>query len=186
MQASTNVIHTVKSGDSLWKIAVKYEIGLKEIISANPNLKNPNLIYPEQKISVPSKSTADTSIQNEILKLVNNERSKQGLNPLKLNWEVSRVAKVKAEDMAHEGYFSHTSPTYGTPFEMLKHYGIVYRTAGENIAAGQPNAQEVMEAWMNSTGHRANILNAKYTDLGVGYATGGSYKTYWVQQFIGK
>lgn len=170
----------------MWKIAVKYEVGLKEIITANPEIKNPSLIYPNQKIKVPRKSEADTSVQNEILTLVNAERSKQGLKPMKLNWELSRVAKVKAEDMAHEKYFSHTSPTYGTPFEMMKHFGITYRTAGENIAAGQKTPREVMQAWMNSKGHRANILNANYTELGVGQGSGGPYNIYWVQMFIGK
>lgn len=169
----------------MWKIAVKYEMGLKEIITANPEIKNPSLIYPNQKIKVPRKSEADTSVQNEILSLVNAERSNLGLNPLKLNWELSRVAKAKSEDMAHEGYFSHTSPTYGTPFEMMKHFGITYRTAGENIAAGQKTSREVMQAWMNSKGHRENILNPKYTELGVGQASGGSYGVYWTQMFIG-
>lgn len=184
-QASTYDIHVVKRGDSMWKIAVKYEMGLKEIITANPEIKNPSLIYPNQKIKVPRKSEADTSVQNEILSLVNAERSNLGLNPLKLNWELSRVAKAKSEDMAHEGYFSHTSPTYGTPFEMMKHFGITYRTAGENIAAGQKTSREVMQAWMNSKGHRENILNPKYTELGVGQASGGSYGVYWTQMFIG-
>lgn len=184
-QASTYDVHTVQRGDSLWKIAVKYEVGLSEIINENPEIKNPNLIYPGQKVKVPRKSEADTSVQNEILSLVNAERSKVGLNPLKLNWELSRVAKIKSEDMAHEGYFSHTSPTYGTPFEMMKHFGIKYKTAGENIAAGQKTPKEVMVAWMNSKGHRENILNKKYTEIGVGYFKGGSYGSYWTQQFIG-
>lgn len=184
-QALSYDVHTVQRGDSLWKIAVKYEVGLSEIITANPEVKNPSLIYPGQKIKIPRKDEADTSVQNEILNLVNAERSNLGLKPLKLNWELSRVAKIKSEDMAHEGYFSHTSPTYGTPFEMMKHFGIKYKTAGENIAAGQKTPKEVMRAWMNSTGHRANILNKNYTEIGIGKATGGSYGIYWTQQFIG-
>ena len=85
--------------------------------------------------------------------------------------------------MRDKNYFDHTSPTYGSPFEMMRHFGINYSSAGENIAAGQKTAQEVMNSWMNSSGHRANILNKDYEQLGVGYVEGGSYGTYWVQMF---
>jgi uncharacterized YkwD family protein len=94
------------------------------------------------------------------------------------------VARYKAMDMRDNNYFSHTSPTYGDPFTMIKHFGISFTAAGENIAAGQATPQEVVQAWMNSPGHRANILNSTYTDIGVGYAAGGSEHYYWVQQFI--
>lgn len=175
--------HVVKSGDTMWKIAVKYQVGVQEIIDANPQITNPNLIYPNQKLNIP---VQDTSTEQEILKLVNAERSKAGVKPLTLNWELSRVAKFKSEDMRDNNYFSHTSPTYGSPFDMIKNFGISYSAAGENIAAGQKTADEVMKAWMNSSGHKANILNANYTQLGVGKATGGSYSTYWTQMFIKK
>lgn len=173
--------YTVKSGDTMWKIAVKYQMGVSEIINANPQVTNPNLIYPNQKLNVPVKSSQDTSVENEVLSLVNNERSKQGLRPLTLNWELSRVAKIKSQDMSNNRYFSHQSPTYGSPFDMMQNFGITYRTAGENIAMGQTNATQVMRDWMNSSGHRANILNRNFTELGV-----GKYGTYWTQQFIGK
>lgn len=175
--------HVVKSGDTMWKIAVKYQVGVQEIIDANPQITNPNLIYPNQKLNIP---VQDTSTEQEILKLVNAERSKAGVEPLTLNWELSRVAKFKSEDMRDNNYFSHTSPTYGSPFNMIKNFGISYSAAGENIAAGQKTADEVMKAWMNSSGHKANILSANYTQLGVGKATGGSYGTYWTQMFIKK
>ena len=84
--------------------------------------------------------------------------------------------------MADNRYFSHTSPTYGSPFQMIKNFGISYRTAGENIAAGQRTPKAVVDAWMNSSGHRANILNASYTQIGVGYVASGHY---WTQMFIG-
>lgn len=184
--AASTTTHTVKSGDTMWKIAVKYEVGCQEIIDANPQVTNPNLIYPGQKLNVPTKSAEETSTEQEILNLVNAEREKQGLSPLTLNWELSRVAKFKSEDMRDNNYFSHTSPTYGSPFNMMKSFGISYKSAGENIAAGQKTAQAVMDSWMNSSGHRANILSENYTELGVGKATGGSYGTYWTQMFIGK
>ena len=85
--------------------------------------------------------------------------------------------------MHNIGYFSHTSPTYGSPFDMMKNYGILYKAAGENIAQGQTSAQQVMNAWMNSSGHRANILNSTYTHIGVGYVSDGHY---WTQMFIKK
>ena len=183
-QAATT--HTVVSGDTMWKIAVKYQAGCQEIIDANSQVSNPNLIYPGQKLNIPTKSSEETSTEQEILKLVNSERSKQGLSPLTLDWELSRVAKFKSEDMRDNNYFSHTSPTYGSPFNMMKSFGITYKSAGENIAAGQQSSAEVMQSWMNSSGHRANILSKNYTQLGVGKATGGSYGTYWTQMFISK
>lgn len=178
--------HTVVSGDTMWKIAVKYQVGCQEIIDANTQVLNPNLIYPGQKLNIPTKSSEELSTEQEILKLVNAERAKVGASPLTLDWELSRVAKFKSEDMRDNNYFSHTSPTYGSPFNMMKSFGIIYKSAGENIAAGQKTAQAVMNDWMNSSGHKANILSKNYTRLGVGKATGGSYGTYWTQMFISK
>ena len=101
--------------------------------------------------------------------LVNQERSKAGLKPLAMDWELQRTARTKACDMSQKGYFSHTSPTYGSPFDMMRQFGISYKTAGENIAQGQRTPQEVMKSWMNSQGHRENILKPEYTHIGVGY-----------------
>lgn len=177
--------HTVQSGDTMWKIAVKYQVGVSEVIQANPAVKNPNLIYPGQKLNIPELGEVK-SAEEQVAALVNQERSKYGLKPLKLNWELSRVARYKSQDMIDKNYFSHTSPTYGSPFTMMKNFGISYRAAGENIAAGQKTPQEVMNAWMNSEGHRKNILSSQYTEIGVGYAKGGSYGHYWTQMFITK
>ncbi|MER2000423.1 MAG: CAP domain-containing protein, partial [Lysinibacillus sp.] len=94
-----------------------------------------------------------------------------------------RVAKYKSQDMHDKNYFSHTSPTYGSPFDMMKKFDISYKSAGENIAKGQTSATQVMEAWMNSSGHRANIMDAKFTHIGVGYVKEGNY---WTQMFIKK
>jgi len=175
--------HTVKSGDTMWKIAVKYQVGISEIISANPQIKNPNLIYPGQKINIPNIDDVKT-LENEVIKLVNAERSKRGLQTLTANWEVSRVARYKSQDMAKKGYFSHTSPTYGSPFAMMESFGIKYSAAGENIAKGQRTPQEVMNAWMNSAGHRSNILSPSYTQIGVGVAKDSAGRYYWTQMFI--
>lgn len=173
--------YTVVSGDSMWKIAVKTQTGVQELINANSQLKNPNLIYPGQKLNVPEQE--GQAVEQEVVRLVNVERAKAGLPALKIDWELARVAEHKSEDMKNKRYFSHTSPTYGSPFNMIKSYGINYRSAGENIAQGQRSAQQVMTAWMNSSGHRANILNKNYTHIGVGYVADGHY---WTQMFIQK
>nr|WP_263323203.1 SafA/ExsA family spore coat assembly protein [Neobacillus sp. Marseille-Q6967] len=178
-------VYTVQPGDSLWKIAVRYQVGLSEIISANPQFRNPNLIYPGQKVTIPNLD-ATKSIENQVIALTNQERAKHGLRALTQDWELSRVARYKSMDMRDKNYFSHTSPTYGSPFTMMKNFGINYRAAAENIAAGQTSAQEVVQAWMNSPGHRANILSGNYTHIGVGYAKGGSQRHYWTQMFISK
>jgi uncharacterized YkwD family protein/spore coat assembly protein SafA len=178
-------VYTVQPGDSLWKIAVRYQVGISEIIQANPQFKNPNLIYPGDKVNIPNYD-AIKSIENQVIQLTNQERAKNGLRPLAANWELSRVARYKSNDMRDKRYFEHTSPTYGSPFTMMKNFGISYRSAGENIAAGQRTAQEVVNSWMNSAGHRQNILSPNFNQIGVGYSSGGSYGTYWTQMFIQK
>lgn len=178
--ATSASAYTVESGDTMWKIAVKHQVGVMEIINANPQISNPNLIYPNQWVNIPAVS--EKNVEKQVVDLVNSERAKHGLAPLKEDWEVSRVARHKSQDMRDRGYFSHTSPTYGSPFDMMKSYGISYRSAGENIAQGQRTPQSVMNSWMNSSGHRANILSKDFTHIGVGYASGN----YWTQMFIKK
>lgn len=175
--------HTVVSGDTLWKIAVKYEIGLSEIKSANPQIENFDLIYPGQVISIPTLDANITSYEREVIRLVNEIRAENGLNALAYDWELSRVARYKSQDMKDNKYFSHTSPVYGTPFQMIKNFGLSFRSAGENIAKGYSTPQAVVNGWMNSSGHRANILNTSYTHIGVGYVSSGNY---WTQMFLAK
>ena len=179
---AANLSHTVAKGDTMWKLAAKYEVGTGEIISANPQISNPNLIYPGQVLTIPQTDSTVSSHETEVIRLVNEIRKENGLSPLTANWELSRVARFKSQDMKDNRYFSHTSPTYGTPFQMIKAFGLTYRTAGENIAHGYQTPQAVVTAWMNSSGHRANILNTSYTQIGVGYVSSGNY---WTQMFIG-
>lgn len=180
--AQSTETYTVVSGDSMWKIAVKHELGLSEIKSANPHIANPELIYPGQVLNIPKTDMAVLNYENEVIRLVNEIRVKNGLNPLIADWELSRVARYKSQDMKDNNYFSHTSPIYGSPFTMIKNFGISYRSAAENIAKGQKTPQTVVNGWMNSSGHRANILNATYKKIGVGYVPSGHY---WTQMFIG-
>ena len=181
--ASAATLHTVKRGDTMWKIAVKHEVGISEIKGANPHIKNPDLIYPGDIITVPTTDTETRAFEVEVIRLVNEQRKKNGLAELKEDWQLSRVARYKSEDMKNKNYFSHTSPTYGSPFEMMKSFGISYKTAGENIARGYATPKAVVDGWMNSSGHRANILNKNYTHIGVGYVESGKY---WTQMFIGR
>lgn len=181
----SNTNYTVVRGDSLWKISVKFQVGLSEIAALNPEISNPSLIYPGQIIKIPNLNEVKT-IENQVIELVNVERRKNGLKDLKANWQLSRVARYKSEDMKNKNYFSHTSPTYGTPFNMIKNFGIKYNAAGENIAKGQPTAKEVMNSWMNSSGHRANILNKNFTEIGVGIARDKNNAIYWTQMFISR
>lgn len=181
--SSAATTHTVKKGDTMWKIAVTYQVGLSELASANPQIKNTALIYPGDVINIPSVDSTVSSYEKEVVRLVNLERTSRGLKALEQDWQLSRVARYKSEDMKNNSYFSHTSPTYGSPFNMMKSFGISYRTAGENIARGQKTPASVVNAWMNSSGHRANILNSSFTHIGVGYVASGNY---WTQMFIGK
>ena len=132
-----------------------------------------------------STSNSFAAYQQEVVNLVNKERAKYGLSPLKSNASLANVATIKSQDMINKNYFSHTSPTYGSPFDMMKQFGISYRTAGENIAMGQKTPSEVVNAWMNSEGHRANILNANFTEIGIGIAQNSKGQLYWTQMFIG-
>lgn len=175
--------HTVVSGDTLWKIAKRHEIGLSELKAANPQIQNFDLIYPGQLIHIPDADASVTAFEQEVIRLVNEIRVQNGLTALQYDWELSRVARFKSQDMKDNRYFSHNSPVYGTPFQMIRHFGISFRSAGENIARGYPTPQAVVDGWMNSSGHRANILNAGFTHIGVGYVPNGNY---WTQMFIRK
>lgn len=136
----------------------------------------------DSKPTSPETNPGISEMEMEVVKLVNAERQKAGLTPFTASSELSKVARIKSEDMAKNNYFSHTSPTYGSPFDMMKKFGIKYNTAGENIAKGYSSAQAVVNGWMNSSGHRANILNPSFKTIGVGaYSNNGTI--YWTQMF---
>lgn len=126
-----------------------------------------------------------SSDESRILQLVNAERAKTGAKPLSSNSSCTKLARMKSQDMVNNNYFSHQSPTYGSPFDMLKANNVSYMSAGENIAMNQ-SADAAFKAWMNSEGHRKNILNPNFTDLGVGIAPKGNGSYIYTQLFIGK
>ena len=130
-------------------------------------------------------TSALTADELEVFNLINEQRTKNGLLALKIDSEVQNVARIKAKDMVNNNYFSHTSPTYGSPFDMLNSFKVSYKTAGENIAGNSSNSAAVT-AWMNSSGHKANILNSSFNYTGIGVVNGSKYGKIYVQMFIGK
>jgi uncharacterized YkwD family protein len=184
--AYAGTTYVVQPHDSLWKIAQGHGVAYSSLIQANPQIQNPNIIWVGEKLQLPSATTSNPTSSSAqqyavtVGQLVNQQRAKAGLKPLVLNSKLSTLAMQKAADMYQNHYFSHTSPTYGSPFDMMQRDGITFTYAGENIAEGQNTPQQVMNDWMSSSGHRANILNAHYDTIGVAYDHG-----VWVQEFIG-
>jgi uncharacterized YkwD family protein len=151
------------------------------VTSQQPAVKQPQASQqPNQTNQSAYKLSA---YEQKVVDLTNQQRVKNGLPALKVDLSLSKVAREKSSDMQKNNYFSHTSPSYGSPFDMMKKFGITYKTAGENIAKGQRSPEEVVNAWMNSAGHRQNILSSNFTHIGVGHVANGNY---WTQQFIGK
>ena len=153
-----------------------------------PEVNNPTTPDPEQTPSVPnmpeqnpSPELSISALEKAAAELVNDKREAYGLDPLTISTELTAKARIKAQDMKQNNYFSHTSPTYGSPFAMMQSLGISYRSAAENIAMGYRTAEAVVNAWMNSPSHRANILSSRYDTMGIGHTDG-----YWAQWFIAK
>lgn len=132
-----------------------------------------------------TQTSSMNSDEKEVFDLINKQRTNNGLPALKNDSEVQRIARIKAQDMVDNNYFSHNSPTYGSPFDMMKSFKVSYKTAGENIAANSSNSSAVT-AWMNSSGHKANILNSSFNYTGIGVVSSPRYGKMYVQMFIGK
>jgi len=160
---------------------------------SNPKPNNPTPTEPKPSNPVPSNpapsnptpSKGLTTSEQKMVTLVNQERTKAGLQTLKVDNTLVELARKKSQDMIDKNYFGHTSPTYGSPFEMMKNAGVSYYTAGENLA-GAGSVESAHASLMASSGHRANILNARYNHFGVGIAVGGPYGNMFTQLFIGK
>jgi uncharacterized protein YkwD len=152
--------------------------------SALPPARGPT-VAPPAPAPAPSPAPAlpAGSMQAQVVALTNVERAKAGCRPLAVDPRLAAAAQVHSSDMAAGDYFSHGSRDGRTPFQRIAAAGFAFSVAAENIAAGQRSPQDVLTGWMNSPGHRANILNCALTHIGVGYATGGSYRAYWVQDF---
>lgn len=166
------VIQTDK--DYIGMVSNKYIKLLYSQSANNSNSSNSNQV-----------TSSLTNDEMEVFNLINQKRTSAGLAKLKIDDETQNVARIKAKDMVDSNYFSHTSPTYGSPFDMLKSFKVSYKTAGENIAGNSSNSKAV-EAWMNSEGHKANILNSSFNYTGIGVVNGSKYGKIYVQMFIGK
>lgn len=131
----------------------------------------------------PAAPVADGSFADQVVALTNTERRSAGCGPLSIDSTLTSVAQAHSADMARRQFFDHVNPDGASPFDRISAAGYRYRMAAENIAAGYRTPQQVVDGWMNSSGHRKNILNCGLTEIGVGYLTGGSYGTYWTQNF---
>lgn len=173
-----------------------YESAKKDHLNTDPVHTKPTATQPEDTVAQEpeapvtkepqtnnSASTAVSSYEEKVVELVNEERQKAGLPALKFDAAISNVARLKSKDMADNNYFAHQSPNYGSAGNMLSQYGIKWSAWGENIASGQKTPESVVTAWMNSSGHRANILSSNYSKIGVGYVTNSNGTPYWTQMF---
>ena len=161
-------------------------VNKKYVKAIYPNSSNSNNSSNNNSSSNSNSTiTAMTTDEKEVFDLINNQRTQNGLSALKLDTETLRVARIKAQDMVENNYFSHNSPIYGSPFQMLNSFKISYKTAGENIAGNSSNSSAVT-AWMNSSGHRANILNSSFNYTGIGVVKSSKYGKVYVQMFLGK
>lgn len=163
-----------------------------DLYKPKPGSNNNNNDGPSKYFDKPSKQYEDLSyFEDEVVRLVNIERAKEGLPPLEISYELTEIARQRSIDMAKNGlpfdhyYYDNKGNRFAYAFEMLKQRGVVYRCAGENIAAGQETPQDVVDAWMNSPGHRANILRPEFTSIGVGFTDEKitDHDTYWTQIF---
>ncbi|MGH9643181.1 MAG: CAP domain-containing protein [Terriglobales bacterium] len=131
----------------------------------------------------PAARQASDVRQTEVLDLVNKERTQAGCKPLRLDPRLAAAATAHSEDMAKRGYFGHNNPDGASPADRIRAIGYEWASEGENIAVGYDSAERVMAAWMHSKGHRENILNCDFTDIGVGVADSGHGAPYWTQDF---
>lgn len=169
-------------GDYIGAVSKKY---VKPIYPNSSNAGNTGTSNNNSNNQPNTQTSTMSNNEQEVFNLINKQRTNTGLSPLKIDSEVQKVAKIKAQDMVDNNYFSHNSPTYGSPFDMLNSFKVSYTAAGENIAGNSSNSGAVT-AWMNSSGHKANILNGNYNYTGIGVVNSSKYGKIFVQIFIQK
>lgn len=184
LSAGAAADYRVEQQDTLWEIALKFQKDLQDIINSNPQIENPDLIFPGEIIIIPSRGKWNyfpkmDDNENELMRLTNEKRKELRLKPLSVDVKLNIAAKKKSSDMMKLQYVSHNSPTYGNPTEMLRNQQISFMTVKENIGAGYKTADEMFNAWMNSAVLRENILSKKATHFGSGYSQGGLHGHYW-------
>ena len=169
------------------KIGTWYVVQTDNDIIGAVSTKYIKLIYPTNNDNTNNTTNQNglTTEEQEVFDLVNKQRTDNGLKALKVDSNLQKVAKEKANDMVKNNYFAHNSPTYGSPFDMMKKFGISYKSAGENLA-GNSTGKRAVDAWINSEGHRANILNSSFNYTGVAVVESSKYGRIYVQMFIGR
>ena len=185
--ADTNKWYVVESGND--EIGFIEKDKAKAVVKEGQGPQQPlPTRYPERE-TAPQTQVEEakdlTAMEEEMISMVNSAREKNGLAPYKIDGELTNVARIKADDMVENNYFSHYSPTYGSPFQMMDHYGIEYLAAGENLAGNQ-SVESAHNTLMNSSGHRKNILSKEFTHIGVGIKESDKYGYVFVQMFINK
>ena len=171
------------NGDLIGAVSTKYVRAINSASNPGTNpgtTQNNNMTTNKTDVS-----TTPSALEKELLDLINEKRTAYGLSKLSFDTALQKTARAKAEDLVANNYFSHNSPTYGTPFEMMKNFGVTYKTAGENIA-GNSTLEGAVNAWMNSQGHRENILNNAYNLTGIGVVKSNTYGYVMVQMFVGR
>ena len=187
----------IKKEISPREFALRFHVNLDDFYASNPNLDpnndqatkptEPNQDIPNNVVNVPTNDSTMSEYEKEVVALTNKARVNAGLKPLTADTgNLQKSARAKSDDMAKYNYFDHNSRTWGSPFDEMKQMGVTYTSASENIASGQKTPSEVVNSWLNSAGHRANIMNASFNRIGVGYAISKDGKTYWTQQIIQK
>ncbi|WNS77047.1 SafA/ExsA family spore coat assembly protein [Bacillus sp. DTU_2020_1000418_1_SI_GHA_SEK_038] len=181
--------YVVNSGDTLWKIALYNGVELITIIQSNPQVSNPHLIFPGQKITIPARKKVEKGIilsasEKSLLELTNMKRANAGLKPLIVDYSLTKAARKKALDMMENEYVSHISPRYGDSTTMLKSFQIPFEKARESIGAGFSSPEKIFTLWMNSAVNQSNLLDKLSTHIGVGHAEGGLHGHYWTVLII--
>ncbi len=143
-----------------------------------------NTTQTKSSTTQPKVLSTTVSYEQRVIQLCNAQRARYGVSALSQDNKLMQLCKMKSQDMAYRNYFSHNSPVYGSAFNMMKTYGVRFVAAAENIAEGQKTPDAVVTSWMNSAGHRANILNKLYKQIGVGIATDRYGRLVWTQMFI--
>ena len=178
----SNVVYTTHS-QSIYNILKKMGFNIRLITNTKPSTPAPT---PKPTPTTPAPTTPVqglTADEQTMFNLVNKERVANGLKPLEIDMRLVKTARLKSQDMVKLGYFDHQSPTYGSPFDMMKQYGISFSYAGENLA-GAPDVNTAHVNLMNSPGHRENILRPEFTKVGIGVVEGSKYGKIFTQQFI--
>ena len=184
VQASTK--YQVQSGDTLWEISLMNDLSLEKLLLENPQVDNPNLIFPGEIIFLPFDQQNVNSETAKLFQIINAQRIKAGLRPYKFDEKLSLIAEKKSIDMKNYQYVAHKSPTYGNPTEMIRSFHVPIRFSREIIGAGEPSASAIFNIWMNSQPHRENLLQKNATHIGIGYAGGGLHGHYWTILLIEK